>query len=394
MQVVYARQEPPDRFRHSIFLAGPTPRSEDVQGWREEALTTLRELGYGGVVYVPEPDDGKWAENYTHQAAWELRYLNRCDQIVFWIPRELETMPGFTTNVEFGRFSRSNKCVLGYPEDADKMRYLDYTAKTHDNIPVHHTLRETLAAAIEGWETLPVRSGGARYVPRCIWETRSFQEWYENVGTVGNSLVDFCTEWVFAIKGRVFSWIGKVDVWVEEEQRHKSNEWVFSRTDVAAAILYEPPPKSHEVGLDEPIPDEIMDTKVVLVREFRSPGRTSDGFVWELPGGSVEFFEGATSAVQREVHEETGLAIPSYRFKHIASRQANGPLSAHHVHAFAVELAPMEMRQAEKLAAAGAVHGEDGGEERCYTEVMTVREALDNESLDWTSLGLILQALG
>lgn len=37
----------------SIFLAGPTPRGENVISWRAEACEILKQLGFDGVVYVP-----------------------------------------------------------------------------------------------------------------------------------------------------------------------------------------------------------------------------------------------------------------------------------------------------------------------------------------------------
>lgn len=43
----------------SIFLAGPTVRKEQQQdwekgSWRNEAIEILQELGFDGIVYVPE----------------------------------------------------------------------------------------------------------------------------------------------------------------------------------------------------------------------------------------------------------------------------------------------------------------------------------------------------
>ena len=38
----------------SIFLAGPTPRGENAKSWRVDACKKLEELGFDGVVYVPE----------------------------------------------------------------------------------------------------------------------------------------------------------------------------------------------------------------------------------------------------------------------------------------------------------------------------------------------------
>ena len=54
--------------------------------------------------------------------------LNQISLIIFWVPRELEKMPAFTTNIEFGQWMNSGKVVLGYPEDAEKMRYMQYKA--------------------------------------------------------------------------------------------------------------------------------------------------------------------------------------------------------------------------------------------------------------------------
>ncbi|HVI00101.1 MAG TPA: nucleoside 2-deoxyribosyltransferase domain-containing protein, partial [Enhygromyxa sp.] len=100
MQVVYARQPFPAAFTRAIFLAGPTPRSSDVPSWRPRALELLAERGYDGAVFVPEDADGNARFDYTDQIDWESEGLALADVIVFWIPRDLDTLPGFTTNVE------------------------------------------------------------------------------------------------------------------------------------------------------------------------------------------------------------------------------------------------------------------------------------------------------
>jgi hypothetical protein len=89
------------------------------------------------------PRDGVWLPEYDHeaQAAWELHYLTQATVVVFWVPRHVHTLPGFTTNVEFG------KIVLGYPEGAHKMRYLHFLADRH-NVSVWHTLPQTLNGAL------------------------------------------------------------------------------------------------------------------------------------------------------------------------------------------------------------------------------------------------------
>src|SRR5262249_18318687 len=110
MNVVYADQVP--EIQHpSIFLAGPTPRRADVRSWRPEALEVLRDLGFSGTVLVPERRDWAVRFSYLDQVEWEYAGLEACSVLAFWVPREMETLPGFTTNVEFGRYVGTGRCV-------------------------------------------------------------------------------------------------------------------------------------------------------------------------------------------------------------------------------------------------------------------------------------------
>ena len=150
MRLLYAQEKSSEKFSRSIFLAGPSPRGNNEYDWRKQARILLHRLGFDGILYIPLPRDEVFQqEDFDHAAQidWELEHLEKARVIVFWIPRDLSTLPGFTTNVEFGRFSRSGHTVLGYPEDAPKMRYLHHIAKL-DGVPVFHTLDETLAAAM------------------------------------------------------------------------------------------------------------------------------------------------------------------------------------------------------------------------------------------------------
>lgn len=112
--------------KKSIFLAGPTPRGENVISWRTEACKILEEMNYEGVVYVPEYSTWKPKEDYVDQAMWERVALTDATVILFWIPRKLPDMAGFTTNVEFGYWLHSGKVVYGRPNDAKKIKYLDW----------------------------------------------------------------------------------------------------------------------------------------------------------------------------------------------------------------------------------------------------------------------------
>ena len=113
-------------FRTSVFLAGPTPRSSDILSWRPEALKLLEKNDYGGYAYVPERKDWKIQFDYCDQIEWELQGLNDCGEILFWVPRNMETMPALTTCCEFGMFIKSGKVWYGRPEDSVKNKYLDY----------------------------------------------------------------------------------------------------------------------------------------------------------------------------------------------------------------------------------------------------------------------------
>ena len=396
MHVVYAKQDPPPSWKYAIFLAGPTPRDPETPSWRPEALETLEVLGYDGVVFIPEHADGQWQGSYDDQVEWEKMGLEMADRIVFWVPRDLRTMPALTTNIEYGRYVDSGKVVLGYPDGAPRMRYLDWLANDRkESVPVRNDLTNTLRTAIMGWDDQPIRSGGERWVPSRIFTTPMFQGWYESMVEAGNRLDEAKVLWTFGLNGQVFSYVLWVDIWIASEGRHKANEWVFSRTDVACVVLWHWPEEPVTVRLLPP-DERLLATEVVLIREFRSPARTPDAFIHELPGGGCEDADDAAKdRAAREVYEETGLAVDKDRLRHIGSRQAVGTISTHHVHGYALELTAEEMAQARRVAESGEAHGEDGpeGEEQAYVEVWKLRDLLMKGEVDWTTVGLVMRAI-
>lgn len=143
MKINYSDQEV-IKNEKSIFLAGPTPRGENVKSWRTEACKILEDLGFDGVVYVPEYSTWKPKEDYVDQAMWERMALTEATVIVFWIPRSLPDMAGFTTNVEFGYWLHSNKVVYGRPNGAPKTKYLDWLYELDYNKKPYNDLKELL----------------------------------------------------------------------------------------------------------------------------------------------------------------------------------------------------------------------------------------------------------
>ena len=80
---------------------------------------------------------------------WEREALTDATVIVFWIPRKLPEMPAFTTNVEFGYWLRSGKVIYGRPDDAAKIKYLDWLYKLDYEKEPFSNLEKLLKEAIE-----------------------------------------------------------------------------------------------------------------------------------------------------------------------------------------------------------------------------------------------------
>ena len=133
----------------SIFLAGPTPRGENVISWRTEACEILKQLGFDGVVYVPEYSTWKPKDDYVDQAMWERIALTNATVILFWVPRKLPDMGGFTTNVEFGYWLHSGKVIYGRPNAASKIKYLDWSYELDYGKNPYEDLQSSLEVSIE-----------------------------------------------------------------------------------------------------------------------------------------------------------------------------------------------------------------------------------------------------
>lgn len=98
------------------------------------------------------------------------------DVLLFWVPRNMTTMPGLNTNIEFGRHESSGRLVLGLPPEAVSVHYLRRAAETH-GAPVRTTLRETTRATISMINGGADRAEPDRDIPLLIWRTDAFQAW-------------------------------------------------------------------------------------------------------------------------------------------------------------------------------------------------------------------------
>jgi len=389
MQVVYYEDQAPDHLYKSVFLAGPSPRSSDVASWRPEALALLERLGYDGVVFVPEWRKGKPEATrrslqilqYEQTIDWEDRHLNMADVIMFWIPRDMKTLPGLTTNIEFGRWENSGKIILGHPGDAPHCSYLDHYARA-EGVTVCTELEDTVLATIQRLGKGASRTGGERCVPLHIWLRPEFQDWYQTQTKAENRLDDAKMVWTFRVgknKERYFMWAIHVKVWIAAEGRYKTNEVIVQRPDVFGVVAWYPAAN-------------VLDTEILLVKEFRSPANTDDGYIHELPGGSVKGndLESGAKAVE-ELEEETGLAIPTERLRVLAARQLYGTLLTHKAHVFSVALTDQERLTIDWLSE--MPHGVVEDTERTYVEIRTLRDILEKNDVDWANVGMILSAV-
>lgn len=382
MQLIYALEDLPKNITKSIFLAGPTPRSNSIISWRKEAIKLLKENNYDGVVFIPEPRNGEFTSNYDNQIEWEEKMMDLSDCILFWIDRKLR--PDFenialTTNIEWGKYCNSGKVVVGFPEDAEKTRYIKHQI---DKLQLNYndTLEKTIKEALEFIGDGSLRSDGECFVPLNIWNTKMFQNWYVAQKQVGNELRYAKVNYVFVMpKARkTFLWILGVHVYIKAEDRIKENEFVLSRTDICSAVIY----KRNE---------NLMDSEVVLVKEFRSPGCNSEAMVYELPGGSSIEESENLETVYHEIQEETGLDINKERIVYENSRQIAATLSAHKCHLYSIEINDEEVQSI--IDGKNEVHGVEEDSERTYTEIVKVKDVIDNDLLDWGNIGMILSII-
>lgn len=149
------REQLASDMNNSIFLAGPCPRKDYSNDWRNEAFRILEELGFDGNVITPTNDrfqelrDSYGNDALVQQTRWEYEAMKKASAIVFWVDRHIDRgFPAFTTNIEFGDWYDREGTYFGFPEGADKNEYLkvrlDMVGK-----PYYTELKAVLKAAVD-----------------------------------------------------------------------------------------------------------------------------------------------------------------------------------------------------------------------------------------------------
>ncbi|MEC4570242.1 nucleoside 2-deoxyribosyltransferase domain-containing protein [Streptomyces virginiae] len=197
VEVVHVGQEAPDSWAAAVYLCGPTPTDPAEPSWRPGAVDALRSAWCGGgrlVVFVPEPVPGGGYPAYGEQIAWEEDAMRRSDVILFWIPRDMATLPGLVSNIKWGSWCDSGRAVLGAPPEAERMAYLLHFADAL-GVPVERTPTGAAEAAMRAVGPGHARSGGERSVPLTVWRTAPFRTWYAARREAGDRLLDARVEW-------------------------------------------------------------------------------------------------------------------------------------------------------------------------------------------------------
>lgn len=378
LKIIYAQEPIPNEISKSIFLAGPSLRpGQEGISWRIKAIEILDLLEYDGIVFVPEARTGNFEDfNYETQIMWETKCLQMADNIVFYINRNIDSgLLGLTTNNEYGQYMSGGKCILITELNADSVRYQEWWAKEL-KIEKFNDLFNGLKYVIN-IQTDCARKDGERFIPQEIWKLEQFQNWYKQVRAVGNWVSDARVLHVYRTpKGTPFAFSLWVNIFIKSENRHKNNEFIFSRPDISSCVLYYWRPNP-------------MDCEIVLVSEFRSPVNNEMGKVYEIPGGSsIKPGLDPKEIIVDELKEETGFEPDLNRIQFEGDRQLYATLLTHKSHLYSYRLNSYELDILKFNQ--NKVFGNEADSERTELHVMSVAEAIDKKYIDWCNIGQIL----
>lgn len=143
------------KLKWTVYLAGPCARTKEQTRWQEQAIEILNKYATDIVIVDPtnlETNDTLEGFDWNKENEWEHETMWRADKIIFWVPRDLKEMPGWTTNIEFGYWIGSfpQKVFYGRPKDAPKTEYLDWLFKKQkpkENI--YDSLEELILAVLK-----------------------------------------------------------------------------------------------------------------------------------------------------------------------------------------------------------------------------------------------------
>lgn len=384
MRLIFSDEKLPSSVTKSIFLEGPSPRKAHIEDWRPDAIDVLKKLNYDGDVYIPRwrSQFFKTSEekqfDYDNQIQWEKDARARSDIIAVWLARSISgEMPGMVTNFELGEDYKRGNVVYGRPIGADNIKYMDLCVKEefmHVFTSMETFFEDILKKLGDGYP----REYGETTVPLVFWKTPSFQDWYSNLKTSGNTLINFnLTSTIKDTKGNIFGFSFKPDVWVNSESRNKNMETVVMRPDVSIVIPY-----FKDGGV----------LNFVCTNEFRSAVNNANGYVTEFPGGSSMDTANPEDVAIEELKEECGLInADKSRLTYIGTRQLASTMLSHKANVFTYELDENEQLTIKAYAHGSATLGNHQDGEYIRLTLHTLTELKEN-NLDFSMLGMLYLA--
>ena len=73
MNIIFAGEAFPKYVKKTIFLAGPSPREDGVNDWRNDVVEQLKEKEFDGTLYIPIPRK-RFYKNYEQDKSWTYDY--------------------------------------------------------------------------------------------------------------------------------------------------------------------------------------------------------------------------------------------------------------------------------------------------------------------------------
>lgn len=375
--IIDPSQPIPDSISASLFVAGPPGP------WSEQLEPLFRAARFEGTVFLWQQPHRSSAQADDPVVAWFENALRMSDGMLLWLGEGWERVPQLAEL--WGEWQRSLRVVVGVPSGAPPYRAYNL------RVPVERSLEATVRHAVVMLGRGRTRLGIERRIPLCLWQSPGFVGWYKSMRSAGHRLEDAQLEWSFRSRapGRPpLLWALRPAVRVAGENRTKNTEIVMGRSDISATVVYFP----YESRA-------LWDLHIVMVREYRSAVRNREGYALMLPSGSSPHSNERPCdpqiTAQREVFEETGLDIDVNRFEYVYQglRQVLATLASYRCHLYRVLLTKDEYVLLQRTIRQGLPHGINANE-RCYPEIMTVREAIINRTqVDWSQTGMILMGL-
>lgn len=208
-----------------------------------------------------------------------------------------------------------------------------------------------------------------------IHKTKEYQNWKQNQVKNNNQILNEEELYSFYIKNKPFFWVVKEEIYIDNENRVKDNEFIVSRSDICSCVIY-----CKETN------------EIVLVKEFRSPVNNGTNYIYELPGGSSFSEKDNINIIISELQEEIGLIVGEDRLQYISSRQLMGTLAIHKCHLYKLELT-MEEMNALKANTHNKTFGVKEDTELTYVEIVDLSFILQNNLLDYSNIGMIYEAI-